>query len=417
MPAHGGGQTITLSGFRLAYTNRMRISLVSLHTSPFEVPGRRDAGGMNVVVRETALALARRGHSVTVFTRASAVTPPGTTSVNRDVTLVALPAGDPALRKEDLPQTVPQFSERLRRHDAFTSSDVVHAHYWLSGLAALPGTEATGTPLFSTLHTVATQKNVYGGAEEPDARIAGEQRLVDRTVIMTGSASELEGIREGYGPPALGAHIVRPGVDTELFHPAPPTSHPTASSHDETLELLVLGRIQPLKGQDLALEAFRVWRERGGRGRLTIAGEPTPDATDFYRRLREQAKPLGDSVRFLPAQSRERAAHLLRHHDLVLVPSQTETFGLVALEAAASGTPVLAARTTGLTESVADGVSGLLVESRDPSTWAAALMGLEHDPETLSRLARSARAHAESHSWTEYADQLIRMYSDYATFG
>ncbi|MBL3699451.1 glycosyltransferase [Leucobacter luti] len=390
----------------------MRIALVSLHTSPGAVPGSGDAGGMNVVVAGAARALARAGHEVTVFTRASSDAPAGTVSLGNGALLTALRAGPDRVRKEELPGLVPVFSAALAAQGAF---DAVHAHYWLSGLAALKLAAHSGVHPAITLHTVAAQKNLRlapGDSPEPPLRLAGERALAGTGQVIACSASELRAITAGYGAPRRPALIVHPGVDSELFRPAS-----VSRETDAPLRITVLGRVQPLKGQKLALRAAatlaardpELWR----RCELVIAGEPTPGAEGYARELREFAARTGiaDRVRFLPAQDRAAAAELLAASDVVLVPSHSESFGLVALEAAAAGTPALVAAHTGLLEAAQPGAPELRVSGRDPGAWALALATLLRDSALRARLGRAARTHAVGRNWDAHAAQLTAAYA------
>ncbi|QIM15575.1 glycosyltransferase family 1 protein [Leucobacter insecticola] len=393
----------------------MRIALVSVHTSPSAVPGSGDAGGMNVVVLKAARALAERGHDVTVFTRATGVLAAGeyplTPGAQRDARLAVVAAGDPELRKEQLPAILPDFSSAIMRFGAF---DAVHAHYWLSGIAAGPLAAASGVRPATTLHTVAAQKNARlaaGDTPEPDLRLAGERALAHQSFVIAGSRSELEGIIAGYGTPKLGSAVIHPGVNTELFRPLP------ADTDTELLRLTVLGRVQPLKGQELAVRAAAALAERDpelwARCELVIAGEPTPGSEAYALELRDLARDLGIStrVRFLPAQDRAHAAELLASSALVVVPSHSETFGLVALEAGASGVPTIVGAHTGLLEAAPAGVSGVQVSGRDPAEWAAAMRDLLRDPARRKALGASAREYSVRHNWAAHAAHLERVYA------
>lgn len=411
----------------------MRIALVSMHTSPAAVPGSGDAGGMNVVVSEAARALAGRGHEVVVVTRASSAIAPGEYALGAaggavpggagpgnahdDPALIALPAGALGLGKGELPTVLPEFAAGLRDLGPF---DAVHAHYWLSGIAARHATADRGTRVAMTFHTLAGQKNARlapGDAPEPEARVAAERSLTAGCFVVAGSRSELGGVEEFAGTPGLGSAVVHPGVDTGLFRPRRLRQ---AAGAGDPLRVTVLGRVQPLKGQDLALRAAGTLARTDpglfARTEWVIAGEPTPGAEDYAAGLRELAERLGiaPSVRFLPAQSRRQAAALLASSALVLVPSHSETFGLTALEAAACGVPVIASAHTGLLEAVPHGIAGELLPDREPGTWAAAIAALLGDDRRRARLGASARTHAEAHDWGAHAEALERIYEGLA---
>ena len=408
------------AGAGRSYTVGMRIGLVSLHTSPRETPGQGDAGGMNVVIREAALALERLGHEVSIATRASTSEPAGVTVLapGSTVEVHALPVGDPAAGKDELPGLVGEFARKLGALPEFAAADVVHAHYWLSGLAAVDMARPRDIPVVTTLHTVGAQKNTHlapGDSPEPESRLTGEATLARSTTLVAASSSELAGIIEGYGDPPNPSYVIPPGVDTALFRPCERPRPRTAGVH-----LTVLGRVQPLKGQDLAIDAFaefvRRYPDLASGSTLTVAGEPTPGAQPYAKSLQERARAIAASaahatIRFLPSQSRDAAARLLRSSDLVLIPSHTETFGLVALEAAASGVPVIAARTTGLVEAVREGASGVLIDGRDPGAWAEAIARLVGDRAGSQRMRETARAHALRHSWDVHARTLSARYA------
>lgn len=432
----------------------MRIALVSLHTSPAAVPGQGDAGGMNVVVLEAAHALAARGHEVTIATRAVTALPAGrypldprryprlgsarrssTASSAPSPALVALEAGEADLPKEALPSILPEFSRALLRLGPF---DAVHGHYWLSAMAAIPVAAISGITPVVTLHTAAALKNAHlapGDRPEPDIRLAAERALTQRAFFIAGSESELRAITAGYGFPARGSEVIHPGVDTALFHPAaaktPHVSRETPSTRGaepaeprtpdaeepvRDLRITVLGRVQPLKGQDLAVRAAgelaRHDPELWSRCELVIAGEPTPGAEEYAAELRALTAQLGitDHVHFLPAHDRAFASRLLASSALALVPSHSETFGLVALEAAACGVPAVVGAHTGLVEAAPEGESAVHVRSREPVSWAAAIRALLHDKPRRLALGARAREHALAHNWDVHAARLEARY-------
>lgn len=402
----------------------MRIALVSMHTSPSEVPGSGDAGGMNVVIAEAATALAARNHDVVVVTRASVNVPAGEYPLGemhgqhseRRPRLIALAAGPPALAKAELPGVVETFAEGLRGLGAF---EAVHAHYWLSGLAALRAFGDRGPKFAMTFHTLAAHKNALlapGAHPEPEERVSAERELASASFVVAGSRSELTAVTDFSGTPGLGSAVVHPGVDTSLFRPAP--QRPDCA---EPLRITVLGRVQPLKGQDLAIRAAGALAisDPGlfARTEWVIAGEPTPDATAYAASLHTLADELGvtDRVRFLPAQSRTKAAALLASSAVVLVPSHSETFGLTALEAASCGVPVIAAGHTGLLEAVPAGAGAIHVAGRDPNAWSSWIADLLRDPARRASLGAAGRHHAHAHDWRAHAASLESVYARLTT--
>lgn len=426
----------------------MKIALISLHTSPTEVPGQKDAGGMNVVVAQQAKALAELGNEVTIFTRASENISAGTHSLDEssltpsNPRVIAIPAGPKFLAKEQLPTVVAEFAQNLTRiiTGEAVSFDIFHSHYWLSGLSVATSLQSAPAPHAITFHTVAAQKNLHlapGDSLEPAVRLEAEEELAQNAFIIASSMSELQGIVENYRVSNQGEHsrVINPGVDTDFFKPNAQliearhldAHHLDNGNNFQDLRITVLGRQQPLKGQDLALAAFieliNNYPQLADRAKLIIAGEATPGAESYTSTLRSRAKQLSSKfasaqgkplVEFLPAQTRFESAQLLASSDLVLIPSHYETFGLVALESAASGTPVLAADVTGLRESVKHGVSGFLIAGRDPAVWARHMAQLLLNKERLKTLSSSARTFALQRTWREHAQKLEETYNELA---
>ncbi len=421
----------------------MRIGLVSLHTSPLDTPGRGDAGGMNVVVRALAEELAREGHDVEVLTRAASAADLGRVeTLDSGARVRFLAAGEPGpLVKEELPRITGEFGRMLR--ELPRRFDVLHSHYWLSGRAALPVARATGSAHVLSLHTVAALKNARlapGDAPEPPLRLDAERVLTTRSdAVIASTRSERDAIAAAYGASPQRIAIIEPGVDTRLFHPATAglaaaaptavrspadgpeavgipladTARPASDARSHTVPpLLCVGRIQPLKGQDLAIRALSLLPP-GIRPRLLIAGEPSGAGSSGYRaeldRLVAERTAPGE-VDFIGALPRPELAALLRRCALLLVPSRSETYGLVTLEAAASGVPVVASRAPGLVDSVRDGVTGVLVDGHDPRGWAAAIEGMLRDPARHAAMARASLAHAQAHGWAGVAARTAELY-------
>ncbi|MGO3147698.1 MAG: glycosyltransferase, partial [Leucobacter sp.] len=388
---------------------------------------------------EAADALAALGHEVVLVTRATTDLPAGVTQVSTavapaagttagpaagtatgratgTVVLHAVPAGHPDLRKEALPGVISEFAARVRALGPF---DAIHAHYWLSGLAALDAVSGTDQIPAITFHTLGIQKNerlAPGDQPEPKTRLDAERELALRCFVVAASQNELAAVAKLVGStrlagtPPHGSEVVHPGVDTDLFYPAPHSAaHP--------LRITVLGRVQPLKGQDLAVRAMgefaRLSPELSAHTELVIAGEPTPGAEAYAASLRELAATYGitDQVAFLPAQTRAEAAALLAASAIVLVPSHSETFGLTALEAGAAGVPVIVGGHTGLLEAAPEHASGIHMSGRDPLDWARAIAALLADPQRRAEFSRTARTHAETHSWIAHASALERIYA------
>ncbi|MCS5717418.1 glycosyltransferase [Herbiconiux sp. CPCC 205763] len=414
-----------------------RIALVSLHTSPLATAGSGDAGGMNVYLVGLAGALRARGYDVELLTRDAG---DGRADAHTDdgVPVRFLRAGPRAsVPKSELSALTGEFGRAMAELPPF---DLVHSHYWLSGAAALPVARAQRAPHVLSLHTVAALKNEQlapGDVPEPAVRLRAEAALVhDSDLTIAATQAERAAILRATAAAPGRVAVVAPGVDTHLFHPAAPPYRLTRSRNDgDSARLttptesqpalgadlrrfarptvLVLARIQPLKGVDLAIRAIGAI-PHGRRPRLIVAGGTSPGHEAYTSGLHGlvTALALHDDVSFLPAQSREAAAGLLREATLLLIPSHSETYGLVALEAAASGTPVIAAATGGLVESVHDGVSGLLIDHRSPDVWGRVIDELLHDPTRLAALRAGALRHGRTHSWPHTAEHLAAFYDD-----
>lgn len=394
--------------------------MVSMHTSPSAAPGSADAGGMNVAILETARALAARGVEVDLITRAedevsSRLVAPG-------VTLHQVAAG-PRRRvpKGDLMPYTDEFGEGVakladRTHPRY---DVIHAHYWLSGIASLPVALELGIPLVQSFHTLGAMKNAMLAPDdrpEQEGRLRVETYLANQVdAIVAGSSAEVATLIDGVRAPADRIWVIPPGVDGDRFSPSR-RDHADAVRHVLGIGgtrpiVVVVGRIQPLKGQDLAIRSLAAMP--APRPALVIVGEATPGDEKYLEHLRALARVLdvADDVHFVGRADRDGLADLLATAAVTLVPSHSETFGLVALESAASGTPVIGSRSTGLIESVADGRSGLLLSSRDPEVWAAGLAGLLTNPSRAIQLSRGAREHAEKFTWATAATSLLGVYA------
>lgn len=410
-----------------------RVCLLSVHTSPLEQPGTGDAGGMNVYVVQTALAMARRGIEVEIFTRATSSEHPPVTEAAPGVLVRHVVAGPfEGLGKDDLPSQLCAFTAGVLRAEARHEPgwyDVVHSHYWLSGQVGWLARDRWGVPLVHTAHTLARVKNAAladGDPPEPVVRVIGEDQVVaeaDRLVCNTpAEARELVTL---YGADPGRIVTVPPGVDLDRFRPGDRAAARRALRiAPDAVVLAFAGRIQPLKAPDVLLHAAAelLRREPGLRARLVVlvAGGPSGSGLAEPTSLQELSARLGlDSpdhpvVRFLPPQAGDGLVRVFRAADAVAVPSHNESFGLVALEAQACGTPVVAARVGGLPVAVADRRSGLLVDGHRAGPWADALAAVALDPQRRAALARGAVAHARRFSWDRTTDALLRTYADAA---
>lgn len=401
-----------------------RVAMLTVHTSPLERPGTGDAGGLNVYVVETATRLAARGVAVDIFTRATSGAQGEAVELAPGVVVHHVVAGPlEGLGKEDLPGQLCAFTAATSHHVAQHPEDhhdLIHAHYWLSGQVGWLASERFDVPLVHTMHTMAKVKNqalAEGDDPEPRGREIGEEQVVAiADALVANTPEEARQLVELYGADPDAVHVVTPGVALETFRPGPQDeARRRVGLAEDAVVLLFVGRIQPLKGPDVLVRAAAelLEREPGLRSRLRVAvlggasgrGLAAPD------RLRELGEELGvvDVLHLAPPVTRSELADWYRAADLVAVPSHTESFGLVAVEAQASGAVVVAANVGGLRTAVGDG--GVLVDGHDPAVWASEIARLVEDAEEVARLRTRARAHAEAFGWSVTVDRLLDVYA------
>jgi D-inositol-3-phosphate glycosyltransferase len=403
-----------------------RVATLSVHTSPLDQPGCGDAGGMNVYVTEVARRLAQRGIEVEIFTRATSSDVPPTVEVTPGVTVRHITAGPyEGLDKNDLPAQLCAFTSGVLREEAAHEPgwfDLVHSHYWLSGQVGWLAKERWGVPLVHTMHTMAKVKNLLladGDSPEPVMRAIGEAQVVeaaDRLIAST--AEEATQLVELYGADPARVEVVAPGVDLSMFSPGERVaSRLQLGLPADAVVLLFVGRIQPLKAPDVVLRAAAtlVDADPALRDRLVVVvvGGPSGTGLEAPEHLAKLAGTLGisDLVRFEPPAPQPMLADYYRAADLTVVPSYNESFGLVALESQACGTPVVAARVGGLTTAVRDGVSGVLVDGHDPQEYADVARALLATPARRATLAAGAVEHAAGFGWDATVERVLEVYS------
>ena len=403
-----------------------RIATISVHTSPLDQPGTGDAGGLNVYVVEVARQLARRGIEVEIFTRAVCRDTPPVVELAPGVLVRNMVAGPfEELDKNSLPGQICPFTFGVLRTEADYAPgryDLVHAHYWLSGQVGAVAAARWRVPLVQSMHTLGKVKNLAlasGDCAEPAVRIRGEGEVVaaaDRLVANT--PDEARQLIELYGATPRQVETVTPGVDLSVFRPSSVSdARRRLGLPSDAVVLVFAGRIQPLKGPDVVLCAaaslLRLAPALADRLVVVFVGGPSGSEVGAPGRLDGLASDLGlaGSVRFEPPCPQRELADWYRAATLVLVPSHSESFGLVALEAQACGTPVVAAAVGGLRTAVRDGFSGVLVDGHDPEAWAAVLRDLVVSPARLAELSRGALAHASGFGWPATADRLIDVYT------
>ncbi len=395
-----------------------RVLMLSLHTSPLAQPGTGDGGGMNVYVRSLAEALARSGVDCDVLTRAEHAEQPPVSVLERGVRVVHLDAGPRRpVPKVELPALVPELVAAARDHvvDAGESYDAIHTNYWISGAVGHALKHELDLPLVATFHTLGRVKSAAGIDDDDAGRTAAELdvvRCADRVIVST--PEEHATLCTHYDADPERVEIVTPGVDHARFGPGDRRAARRALglALDGPI-LLFVGRLQPLKGADLALGCLAELPEP--RARLVVVGGPSgPDGPAEVTRLHELADDLGigDRVHWVDPVPHERLGTWYQAADVCLVPSRAESFGLVALEAAASGTPVVASDVGGLRTIVDHGETGLLVADRDPGAFAAAVQRALG--EAGAAMGRRSVARAERHTWSLAAARLRRLYGDVA---
>lgn len=409
---------------------RPRVAIICLHTSPLDQPGTGDAGGMNVYVRSAVARLAACGMDLDVFTRRRSPDVAEIRELAPGAEVVQVSAGPKEpLPKEELPRYLPEFLEGVRRRARLVGGyDLVHTHYWLSGEVGRRACEDWGAPLVASFHTLAKVKNrslAPGEAPEPPERLRGEAETIafaDRLVAATpAEAAHLAGL---YGADPDRVRLVPPGVDHGLFSPRPRRQVAERLHMADVRLLLFVGRLQAHKGPDVAVRTLAEMLARdpaGGRDVvLAIVGGPSGTGSGAeVARIMDLAGALGvqERVMLFPPQPQARLADFYAAAEVVLVPSRSESFGLVALEAQACGTPVVAARVGGLRYVVLDGVTGFLVEGHDATDHADRVLRLLYDRELAERMGRAGVEHSMRFSWEATARELWSLYEELLAAG
>jgi D-inositol-3-phosphate glycosyltransferase len=393
-----------------------RIAVFSMHTSPLAQPGSGDGGGMNVYVEALASAVARAGVECDVYTRAEHPAQPAVVQVEPGFRVLHVDAGPRGpVPKHALHELVEPFIDAsLERMMQSEPVDALHGNYWLSGAVAHRLKHALDLPLVATFHTLARVKAEAGVDDDPEHRTRVEHEVVACADLMLAStAEERFQLATLYDADPDRIEIVPPGVDHVMFSPGDRASARRKLHIDAERVLLFVGRIQPLKGTDLAVRCLAALDDPSAA--LIVVGGPSgPDGETELRRVHALADDLGvaERIRWVPPQPHDRLADYYRAADVCVVPSRTESFGLVALEAAACGTPVVAAAVGGLRSLVDDGETGFLVDSRNPAAYAAPVAKLLDDSALAYDMGRLAAARSLRYSWSMTAARLRRLYGD-----
>jgi D-inositol-3-phosphate glycosyltransferase len=399
-----------------------RIATLMVHTSPLDQPGIGDAGGMNIYVLESAQRMAAMGVSVDIFTRRTDAAQADIVEISPGVRVRHFDCGHGTLTKEQLPIHISGLSQEFSRIMRTENYDVIHSHYWLSGKVAMPTAKELGIPLIHTMHTMARVKNLNlaeGETPEPMIRVQGETQVVAAAnALIANTDAEAASLVSLYDACPDTVHVVSPGVDLYTFTPGESRSaaRDQIGQPQDALVVSFVGRIQPHKGPEVLIRATSELVKHSPLLRhkliVNIVGGASGANTEEVDRLKELTTWLAidDVVRFSPPVPREDLPQWYRAADLVVVPSYSESFGLVALEAQACGTPVIATAVGGLRTAVADGISGVLVDGHDPKAWSSVISRLLQEPQRRVLLSMGAVEHASHFGWDVTARGTLDIY-------
>jgi D-inositol-3-phosphate glycosyltransferase len=405
--------------------NNSKIATLMVHTSPLDQAGVGDAGGMNVYVVETAKKMAQAGVSVDIFTRANKPNLPESVEIAEGVNVKHLVAGPfEGLSKEELPSQLGALTSAFMNHQKQLPSNyysLLHSHYWISGQLGWMVSEATSIPLIHTMHTTAKVKNLnlaVGEKPEPHTRAIGEEQVVKAaTGLIANTDAEAASLVSLYEACPDRVFVVAPGVDLQTFSPADgkAAARNRLNIAPDAIMLTFVGRVQPHKGPDVLLKAAAEMVMHTPHLRAKLAVVIIGGASGSVNEL-EKIKSLArflkieDIAHFIEPASREVLPDWYRASDLVCVPSYSESFGLVALEAQACGTPVVATAIGGLRTAVSDGISGSLVDGHDPKAWSAVISRLIMEPQRRLLLGMNAVEHASHFGWEATARKTLDVY-------
>lgn len=402
-----------------------RIATLMVHTSPLEQAGIGDAGGMNIYVAESAKRMAAMGVTVDIFTRRANPDLPDVVEFAPNVQVHHLGSGlADGITKERLPELIPALAEEFKAALAKQRYDLIHSHYWISGKVALGalGKGNTALPLVHTMHTMARVKNLNlaeGETPEPPIRVQGETQIVAAAAaLIANTDAEAASLVSLYEACPDIVHVVSPGVDLSNFTPG---SGRAKARQDlgiaaDASVLTFVGRIQPHKGPELLIQATAQMLQHSphlrAKLKVFIIGGASGSNTAEVERMKELVSwlDISEIVTFLPPVSRKDLPQWYRLSDLVCVPSYSESFGLVALEAQACGTPVVATAVGGLRTAVADGISGVLVDGHDPRAWSSVISRLLTEPQRRVLLSMGAIEHASHFGWETTARGTLDIY-------
>ena len=405
---------------------KSKIATLMVHTSPLDQAGVGDAGGMNVYVTESAKKMAQAGLSVDIFTRANKPNLPESIEIADGVTVKHLVAGPfEGLSKEELPSQIGALTTAFMQHQKNLPNNyysLLHSHYWISGQLGWMISDQTNIPLIHTMHTTAKVKNLNLAAGEkpgPQIRAIGEEQVVAAaTGLIANTDAEAASLVSLYGACPDNVFVVAPGVDLTTYNPADGKAgaRTRLDIAPDAIMLTFVGRIQPHKGPDVLLRAAAQMVEHTPHLRAKLAvvimGGASGSGVNELENLKALSKflKIDDVVHFIQPVAHLSLADWYRASDLVCVPSYSESFGLVALEAQACGTPVVATAIGGLRTAVSDGISGSLVDGHDPKAWSAVISRLILEPQRRVLLSMGALEHASHFGWENTARKTLEVY-------
>lgn len=390
-----------------------------VHTSPLEQAGTGDAGGMNIYVIESAKRMAAVGVQVDIFTRKIDSVQPEIVEYDKGIRIIHLdlPIGT---KKEEIPSLIPAMAEDFKKKVKGQGYQVIHSHYWISGKVAMPAAKEFEIPLVHTMHTMARVKNAAlaeGENAEPMIRVQGETQIVEAAdALIANTDAEAASLVGLYDACPDNVAVVMPGVDLYNFTPNRKDARKNLGIDSKKLVVSFVGRIQPHKGPEVLIRAVQEMMVHNPELRadlqVLITGGASGVRNNEDIRLRELVTwlKLDDVIKFLEPIGREKLPDLYRSSDLVCVPSYSESFGLVALEAQACGTPVVASAVGGLRTAVADGISGVLVDGHNPRAWSSVIARLLMEPQRRILLSMGAVEHASHFGWDRTARGTLDVY-------
>ena len=400
---------------------RRKVALVMVHTSPLEQAGTGDAGGMNIYVIESAKRMAAMGVDVDIYTRKIDEAQSKIVDFAEHIRIVHLnlPTGT---KKEEIPSLIPTLSLDFKEKVRGQGYSVIHSHYWISGKIAMAAAKEFKIPLVHTMHTMARVKNLAlaeGESPEPMIRVQGESQIVEAAnALIANTDAEAASLVSLYDACPDNVRVVAPGVDLYSFTAEGRDSRQKLNLDPKKLIISFVGRIQPHKGPEVLIRAINEMMTHNPELRanlqVLITGGVSGAKSNEDIRLRELVNwlKLDEVIKFLEPISRDKLPDLYRASDLVCVPSYSESFGLVALEAQACGTPVVASAVGGLRTAVADGISGVLVDGHDPRAWSSVLSRLLLEPHRRITLSMGAIEHASHFGWDATARKTLDVYDN-----